>query len=161
MIVAFTGWRGWTDDLFIQQRIDERWGHQLLFGARNDDLVFRVGDAKGADALVVAHLRQAGVEPIIYVANWDAEGKPAGPIRNRRMLLGLDPHDPQQMKPADLLVAFPEPGQSKPIRGSGTWNAIEQAHWRGIEVNIPGYRTPLIDRAEVAEFYHLTIGAQS
>lgn len=160
MIVAFSGWRGWTDDLFIRQRIDEQWGHQLLFGHRNDDLIFRVGDAKGADAIVSAHLREAKVEPVVYVAHWDAEGKAAGAIRNRRMLLGLDAHDPHPMRPADLLVAFPEPGMAKPIKGSGTWNAIEQAHWRGIEVRIPGYKVPLIDRIEVAEFMQLTIGVQ-
>jgi len=160
VIVAFSGWRGWTDDLFIRQCIDEQWGHQLLFGHRDDGPVFRVGDAKGADALVAAHLRETGTEPVVYIAYWDAEGKPAGAIRNRRMLLGLDEHDPYPMQPADLLVAFPEPGQSRPIKGSGTWNAIEQAHWRGIEVRIPGYRVPLIDRAEVAEYYQLTIGAK-
>jgi hypothetical protein len=160
VIVAFSGWRGWTDDLFIRQRIDEQWGHQLLFGPRDQDLTFRVGDAKGADAIIVAHLLEAKVQPVIYTANWEAEGKWAGPIRNRRMLLGLDSHDPHPMQPADLLVAFPEPGTAKPIRGAGTWNAIEQAHWRGIEVRIPGYRVPLIDRAEVAAYYQLTIGAK-
>lgn len=161
MIVAFTGWRGWDDELFIHQRLDEHWGHQLLFGHRNDDLIFRVGDAVGADAIVAAHLRAAGVEPIVYVARWDAEGKAAGAIRNRRMLLGLDEHDPRQKEPADLLLAFPEPGRSEPSKSSGTWNAIRQAHWRGIEVRIPGYRVPLIDRIEVAEYYQLTIGGGS
>lgn len=160
MIVAFSGWRGWTDDLFIRQRIDEYWGHQLLFGPRDQDLVFRIGDAKGVDAIITAHLLESGATPVTYVANWEAEGKAAGAIRNRRMLLGLDTHDPHPMRAADLLVAFPEPGTAKPIRGSGTWNAIEQAHWRGIEVRIPGYTTPLIARSEVAEFYQLTIGAK-
>lgn len=160
MIIAFSAWRRWADDLFIHTYIDREWGKHLLFGRAENELVFRVGDADGGDAIITMHLREAGADPIVYVAHWTEEYEAAGPIRNRRMLLGLDPHDPRPNEPADVLVAFPEPGRSKPAKNSGTWNAIAQAHWRGIEVRIPGYKVPLIDRLEVAEYMQLTIGAQ-
>lgn len=161
MIVAFSAWRKWTDELFIQDYIDQCWGEVLLFGAGSGEVVFRIGDAVGGDAIITKHLRDSGAEPIVYVAHWTDEHEAAGPIRNRRMLLGLDGHDPRPRQPADLLVAFPEPGRSKRAKNSGTWNATDIAHFHGIEVRIPGYRVPLIERAEVAEYYQLTIGAQS
>lgn len=164
MIVAFSGWRDWTDDLFIHTFIDREWGKHLLFGGDKDELVFRVGDARGADAIIYGHLTVSGAEPMVYVADWDRFGKKAaGPIRNRCMLLGLDERDPHPKQHADILVAFPEPGRIKPANESlegGTWDAVKQAHFFGVEVRIPPYKLPLIARPEVVDYYQLTIGAQ-
>lgn len=163
MIVAFSGWREWTDALFIQCVIDKEWGQRLLFGPVSDDVVFRVGDARGADTIIAAHLKASGIEPTIYVADWERFGRrKAGAIRNRDMLLGLCDKDPRPNEHADLLVAFPEPGRSKPERADldgGTWNAVKQAQWRGIEIRIPGYRPRDAARVETEDYVQLMIGA--
>lgn len=150
MIVAFTGWRGWTDDLFIRSQLDRLYA---------DGMYVRVGDAAGVDHFIRTEVGRSGNwHMTVYVANWEGEGKAAGAIRNRRMLLGLDQQDPNHGRAADLLVAFPEPGRTKPSASSGSWNCIQQAHWRGIEVRIPGYALPLMARPEVADFFSLTGG---
>ncbi len=140
MIVAFSGWRNWTDAAFVHRQIDLLWGDALLAGDRAVPLHVRVGDAAGLDAIV--RKRIAGTDGAIlsvYTANWDMEGRSAGAHRNRRMLLGDDPFDPAHGKPADLLIAFPQPGRVFSAKGSGTWNCIGQAHYRGVEVRIPAY----------------------
>lgn len=152
MIVAFSGWRGWTDEQFIHTEIDKRWGGLLVFGPA-EDVHFRVGDAAGADRIVRDYLRSLDVEPTVYIARWDLEGDSAGPHRSKRMLLGSDVHDPRQGKPADLLVAFPQPDRIRPHKGSGTWIAVGLAHYHGVEAVIPAYRAPVTERVEVAGLY--------
>jgi hypothetical protein len=140
MIVAFSGWRGWTDATFVHRQIDQLWGGHTMFGAREVPLHVRVGDARGLDAIVRTYIAGTdGAQLTVYEADWEREGKSAGGHRNRRMLLGDDAFDPSPGRPADLLVAFPEPGRVWSAKGSGTWNAIGQAHYRGIEVRIPAY----------------------
>lgn len=56
-----------------------------------------------------------------YAADWDRDGKAAGPIRNREMLEDFEP---------DLVLAFLIPEQEC----RGTWDCIEQALRFGIEV---------------------------
>jgi hypothetical protein len=132
MIVAFSGWRAWTDETFVRRQLDEIYA---------DGLFVRVGDAAGVDQIVRDEVTRSGIWVLtVYEARWDTEGRGAGAIRNRRMLLGLDSADPNRGRPADLLIAFPEPGRATPARNSGTWNCIHQAHWRGIEVRVPGYQ---------------------
>lgn len=140
MIVSFTGWRGWDDAKFIQRTIEDLFGRHAIEGRRDVPLQARVGDADGADAIVRTFL--AGMDATlmtVYFADWTSQGKAAGAIRNKRMLLGDDPFDPSKGKPADLLIAFPQPGRLFSTKGSGTWNCIGQAHYRGVEVRIPAY----------------------
>lgn len=146
MIITFSAWRGWTDPTFIQRQIDRVLAHHVTFGPLADDVHCRVGDARGGDTIIQEHLAATVgiVSATVYFADWDTYGKPAGAIRNRDMLMGHHPADPMYGQLADLLVAFPEPGRSKPAKGSGTWNAICQAHWRGIEVRIPAYRAEIV-----------------
>ena len=140
MILAISGWREWTDVAFVHRQLDLIWGSDLVFGARAVPLHVRVGDARGVDAIVRTFVAGAdGALLTVYSADWEREGKSAGAHRNRRMLLGTDAFDPSHDKPADLLLAFPQPGRVFSTRGSGTWNAIGQAHYRGIEVRIPAY----------------------
>lgn len=157
MILAVSGWREWTDDTFVHRQLDQIWGSDLIFGARAVPLQVRVGDARGVDAIVRTFVAGTdGALLTVYAADWEREGKSAGGHRNRRMLLGEDVSDPSPGKPADLLLAFPQPGHTWNGRGSGTWNCVCQAHYRGIEVRIPAYRVadewrsveqPLLDLA--------------
>lgn len=141
MIVAFSGWRGWTDAPFIHAQIDKILAQQTMFGQPAVPLHIRVGDASGVDAIVRAWVFGIDAAVVtVYEANWDLEGKSAGPHRNRRMLLGEEVFDPAFGKPADLLVAFPQPNKPYGYKSAGTWNCIGQAHFRGIEVHIPAYR---------------------
>lgn len=140
MIVAFTGWRGWADAKFVHTTIDAMWGQDAMFGAREVPLQVRVGDATGLDEIVRTYIAGTdGALLTVYVADWTGLGKSAGPVRNKDMLLGRSLWDPSQGRPADLLVAFPQPDRPGPSQGSGTWNCIGQAHYQGIEVRIPAY----------------------
>ncbi len=140
MIVSFTGWRGWSDAAFIQRTIEDLFGRHAIEGRQSVPLQVRVGDAEGVDAIVRTFI--AGMDAslmTVYFADWTTQGKAAGAIRNKRMLLGDDVFDPSPKVPTDLLVAFPQPGRIFSTKGSGTWNCIGQAQYRGIEVRIPAY----------------------
>lgn len=156
MILAVSGWRDWVDVQFVHRQLDLIWGDHSVFG-RTVPLQVRVGDARGVDAIVRSFIAGTdGALLTVYNADWEREGRSAGAHRNRRMLLGSDAFDPSHEKPADLLLAFPQPGRVFSTRGSGTWNCVGQAHYRGIEVRIPAYRVsdelraseqPLLDMA--------------
>lgn len=140
MIIAFSGWRYWTDRAFITDYIDSRWAGQLLFGPRADTILFRVGDATGADRQIWEHIAGSGAMTCMYPADEETDPIKAGAIRNRRMILGLDPDDPWRGQIADELIAFPQPGRAEPSTRSRTWRCIKQAAYYGIPVTIPGYR---------------------
>lgn len=158
MIIGFSGWRAWTDRSFITDYIDSRWAKHLVFGPLAEDILFRVCDQEGADTMIWEYLAAIGAQTREYKADWlnAIPGDPvksryaAGPIRNRRMILGLDNGDPQQGEPLDELIAFPQPNRSEPSARSGTWRCIKQAAYYGIPVTIPGYKQP--DRDMFADF---------
>ncbi len=75
------------------------------------------GGAKGADALAAQWAYERGIPVSTFAANWDKDGKAAGPIRNQRML--------EQGVP-DLVVAF--------AGGTGTADMIKRARAAGVEV---------------------------
>ncbi|GIH07361.1 hypothetical protein Rhe02_54280 [Rhizocola hellebori] len=158
MILAVSGWREWKDAAFIRRHLDEAIGQHFLLGERTVPVTVRVGEQRGADAIVRAHIAGTdGVTPAVYDAGWTPENHHyAGSVRNKRMLLGDDLDDVTAGRMADLLLAFPQPGKVWNGKGSGTWNCITQAHYRGIEVRIPAYRVsdelrgsdqPLLDLA--------------
>lgn len=122
--------------------MSERSGHIriLVCGGRDfadRDLVFRTldalahrtiidavieGDARGADRIAGYWARKGRIKNLkfpILPAEWDAYGKSAGPIRNRRMLAEGRP---------DLVVAFPG--------GRGTADMVRAARAAGIDVLI-------------------------
>jgi hypothetical protein len=155
MIIAFSGWRDWIDAKFIRRQIERELGAHSFGGPLADTVHIRVGDAGGADAIVRGYFDELAADLggpdrayTMYEADWDRFGNnhpnPAGAIRNREMLRGQNPRDPMYGHLADLLIAFPQPGRSRPLKGSGTWNAIEQAHWHGIEVRIPAYKADIV-----------------
>lgn len=76
------------------------------------------GGATGADRWCAKWAScQHGVETLTYPANWNKDGRAAGPIRNQRML--------DEGKP-DLLVAFPG--------GRGTADMVRRAKAAGVRV---------------------------
>lgn len=75
------------------------------------------GAARGADRLGHQWARSRQVAAERYPANWDLDGKAAGPIRNQRM---LDVGEP------DMAIGFPG--------GRGTADMTLRARRAGIEV---------------------------
>ena len=77
------------------------------------------GGAKGADwcAHLWANSPTGARQEIIFEADWSANGKSAGPIRNQRML--------DEGKP-DLVIAFPG--------GRGTADMVRRAEKAGVKV---------------------------
>lgn len=104
----------------------------LVCGGRdyqNRDILFRIldasnadrpidliihGAARGADSLAQAWADNRGVRCLQFPADWKTDGKAAGPIRNRRMLL----------EGPDLVLAFPG--------GKGTADMKKQARKMGV-----------------------------
>lgn len=81
------------------------------------------GAARGADSLAHAWAQTRNVEPVPYPADWNRHRKagqrknPAGPIRNRQMLLHFQP---------ELVIAFPG--------GDGTADCVAAARSFGFVV---------------------------
>ena len=75
------------------------------------------GGATGADSLAMRWAAIRGVPTEVHYADWANEGKAAGPIRNKKMLVEGKPN---------LVVAFPG--------GVGTSNMVGIAREAGIEV---------------------------
>jgi len=109
----------------------------------NSELIYRIishysalgfdevyhGDARGADDVIsmCARSKRFSFKPTSFPADWDAEGRAAGPLRNGRM---LDAAIAKTEKV--LLLAFP-------VRGStnkGTWDCIRQAFFRMVNTRI-------------------------
>ena len=95
---------------------------ERLYGQMNSlhrehliDLVMH-GGASGADSLGGDWARDAGVQYIVFPANWQRDGRAAGPIRNKRMLVEGKP---------DLVVAFPG--------GKGTAHMVKISKEVGIQ----------------------------
>lgn len=75
------------------------------------------GGAKGVDSLAADWASYRQIQKQIFNADWERDGKAAGPIRNQRML--------DEGKP-DLVVAFPG--------GKGTADMVRRARNACIEV---------------------------
>lgn len=118
MIVAVTGGRtyhltpqdyGWLDGLHTHLPI------ATLFE----------GGATGVDTAVRSWAQRQGIPCVTYWANWEKEGKAAGPRRNRRMLDALI-QEAQAGNDPYALLAFP---------GTvGTTNCIQYARRVGVPI---------------------------
>lgn len=75
------------------------------------------GNAKGTDTAALLWADLKGIATKAFGANWERDGKAAGPIRNQRM---LDEGQP------DLVIAFPG--------GKGTADMVLRAKITGIPV---------------------------
>lgn len=106
--VLVTGSRRWPERESIQRALES-------CGAT----VVAHGDAQGADWVTTAVAATLKLDLVIFPANWNKDGKAAGPIRNRRMF--------DMFKP-DLVLAFP-------MKDSiGTLDMIEYAESQGCPV---------------------------
>lgn len=77
------------------------------------------GGARGADKLAGEFAAAAGIQEIVFQADWKTNGRSAGPIRNQRML--------DEAKP-DLVLAFPG--------GRGTADMVSRAETAGVKVKL-------------------------
>ena len=82
------------------------------------------GGAKGVDSLGEKYAKQAGINLVIFPANWKAHGKAAGPIRNERMALYAAE---DSSRPGALIAIWD--GESR-----GTANMISHAKSVGLKI---------------------------
>jgi hypothetical protein len=116
--IVVTGSRHWTDPQLI---IDALVRVMSMSGDHRFIIVH--GDAKGADTIARAWAEERMIPCEAWPANWDAEGKGAGPKRNRRMLDAG----------ARIVLAFPIGGRAT---SPGTHDCIDAACERGIQVRV-------------------------
>lgn len=108
-IMLVCGSRNYTDKAKVWKILDSLVGPWILMH----------GDASGADAFARSWAGAHEHPQIIVPARWKAEGRGAGPLRNREMVRWFRP---------DEILAFPKSGQWSP----GTRDMIEL----GIKHNI-------------------------
>lgn len=92
MIVVVTGSRDWNDHWTVEQALIE-----LAGGDDPSGIVLVEGGARGLDRIVRIAGRFLGFNVQTVEADWETNGKSAGPIRNQEMI-DLQP---------DLGLAFP------------------------------------------------------
>jgi hypothetical protein len=117
MRVLVCGGRDYTDRKAIYTFLD-------YLHAEHSFTVLIAGGARGADTIAAEWAREHGIGTRIFVANWVAFSKAAGPIRNAQMLTEGKP---------DLVVAFPG--------GKGTQDMIDRASAAGVEVILSTLRS--------------------
>lgn len=108
--VLVCGGRDYMDEATLSSILDR--AH-----AANPIVLLIHGACEGADMLAEMWAGRAGVKTAPFPADWDAYGKSAGPIRNRKMLDEGRPH---------LVIAFPG--------GLDTRNMVEQAKGANVPV---------------------------
>ena len=104
------GGRDFGDAAFVARCLDR------VHAERGVSLLIH-GAARGADSLAAAWAKDRGIPAAAYPADWQRDGRAAGPIRNQRMLAEGRP---------DGVVAF--------AGGSGTADMIRRAKAAGIKV---------------------------
>lgn len=117
--VIIAGGRKFSDYALLCESCDKF----LCQKHQTHDIVVISGTARGADTLGERYAHERGYAVEKYPADWNRDGKAAGPIRNAQMA-----------KVADTLIAFWD-GQSK-----GTANMIDQAKTRGLSIKIVKYK---------------------
>ena len=110
MRLLVCGGRDFADKEFVFATLDRTF-------AKRPITVLIHGAARGADSLAGAWAEERGIEVEAYPANWDRDGRAAGPIRNQRM---LDEGRPE------AIIAFPG--------GRGTAHMVKIAQQAGLPV---------------------------
>lgn len=115
MRVIVCGGRDYSDREKVNEVLTKEIGLQGHPDTPRDRVI--VGEATGADTLAYQWADRAGCSVYRYRANWEKEGKAAGPIRNQKML--------DEEKP-NLVIAFPG--------GRGTADMVRRAKAAGVRV---------------------------
>jgi hypothetical protein len=110
MTILVCGGRDYYDRATVYQTLD-----QLHQSTPITKLVH--GDARGADSLGAAWAKLRGIDVVAVPADWAANKKAAGPMRNALML---------RLHHPDLVVAFPG--------GNGTRDMIIRSQKAGVPV---------------------------
>lgn len=112
--VIVAGSRDFDDYDLLREKCDA-----LLARKTDKNIIIVSGTARGADQLGEWYADERGYQVERYPADWENEGKAAGPIRNAKMADN-----------ADALIAFWD-GESR-----GTENMIEEATRKGLAVRV-------------------------
>ena len=79
MRLLVTGSREWQDENLIEATL------RRIHAATPIEVLIH-GDARGADRIAASVARRLGIEVLAFAANWERDGRAAGPIRNSVML---------------------------------------------------------------------------
>lgn len=121
MKVLVCGSRDWTDEKVIERELKT-----LPHGT----VVIHGACPTGADALADKIAMKLGLKIRRYPANWDEEGKKAGPIRNATMIR----EEHRAGDPLSHVLAF-----TKDLaRSRGTKDCAERARKAGVRVVVVG-----------------------
>lgn len=120
MRVLACGSRDLKDPLIVNAMLD---GLYVLSRSLKEEMSVVEGGALGADTLARQWAGTRDVRLLTFMADWEKNGKGAGPIRNREMLTAHP----------DLVVAF----INKPlIQSRGTANMVTQARKAGVRTYV-------------------------
>lgn len=115
--IIITGCRDWIDEEAVKNVILTMAAKHVVDGG----LRVLVGDCPtGVDKIAIEYCLVKRIGYTCFIANWKSEGKRAGPLRNKEMVVAG----------ADLCVAFWD-GKSR-----GTLDCLTQATAAGIPVRI-------------------------
>jgi len=110
MRILVCGGRDYDDSRAVWRALDR-------IKSRGDLALIIHGDARGADRLADHYAETEGIPVLRFPADWERDGKAAGPMRNQRML--------DEGRP-DGVIAFPG--------GRGTADMIARAERAGVRV---------------------------
>lgn len=117
MIVLVCGGRDFSDYTLLKESLDKIKPTQIISGG-----------AQGADSLAEVYANELNIPIKVFKADWKTYGRPAGMIRNQKM---LDEGMP------DLVVAFPG--------GRGTADMVKRAKREGFKVVVVVPHTQKLD----------------
>ena len=106
MRLLITGGRNYSDETTVKQIIAALMPSMIIHGG-----------ASGADGLAEKVGRELEIERLVFEADWDKQGRAAGPLRNAKMIREGNP---------TLCVAFPG--------GWGTADCVSKCHQAGVPV---------------------------
>jgi hypothetical protein len=115
--VIVAGCRDFADYELLKEKCDF-----YLQNKKPENIVIVSGHASGADALGERYAQERGLQLETYLADWKANGRAAGPIRNAKMA-----------SVAHTLIAFWN-GKSR-----GTKNMIDTAKKHNLQVAVVRY----------------------
>lgn len=141
--VLFCGGREWTAPGPIRLKLEG-----IL--ERHPDVELVHGAGRGADLVAAAAAEDLGIPCHAFPADWDNEGRAAGPLRNRRMLdFGID-----------AVYAFKR-GFDRTMRRGGTEDMVRIALEAGIPTQVCEEDHTASVTLPTAARVHLTIAANT